>query len=385
LEKYLHEHPYIVRDWGLKIIEVICIDDQIDATNEALKTAFILTRKFSDLVLTLPPHTSLEANVEEKLKELAKKINLKIVLLSDDQAPFSLDFAENFNSTEDAVLRLKIAKISKKISREFAEITPFKSSALDLLQMTSNPAVSFSELEEKIAHEPLLIARIMQIANSAYFIRRSKAQDLDQALAYIGIDGFRQVLVQLIFHNLATRYFSKQKNLLNHAEAVSYLAVKLAGRISEDTKLLAKIRVAGLLHDIGALALQYCFAEEFDKVCEIQNQSMITKVMAERKVFGLDHCEIGEKLCFGWGMPAYLLCCIKEHHIQPSGRFAEIIEPVVIANAFLNKEIGHLPDLDYLPLLEKYSLTESNAQTEVKNFLMTKWLEFKEAALDQID
>lgn len=375
-------HPFLIREWGLNIIEIINIDTEIDASHKALGAMFILSRRFEHMVFTLPPHCNLSVDVGPQLRELAKKINLKIVFLSDDQVPFSLDFVETFNSSEDAVLRLKSAVIFKKIAREFADVTPFKSSALNLLGMLSSPDVSFAKLEEAIAHEPLLIARVLQTANSAFFMRRNKVEDIGQALAYLGLDGFRQVLVQLIFQNLATRYFANQEERLRHSEAVAHLAVKLAERKTRDTVTLGKVRVAGLLHDIGALAMQYCFPDEYKKVLQFQKQNKVSIILAESRIFGLDHCEVGAKLCFEWGLPGYLVDCARDHHYLSIKNHPTIIEPVIIANAFLNIEVEQADSIDYKQLLLPYCpghpAGENEARLEVQSFLYANWKAFCE-------
>lgn len=382
MEVFSQAHPFLIREWGLNILEVINIDTEIDASHRALGAMFILSRKFNNIVFTLPPSSNLSADVGPQLQELAKKVNLKIVFLSDDQVPFNLDFVETFNSSEEAVLRLKSAIIFKKIAKDFADVTPFKSSALSLLGMLNEPDITFAKIEEAIAHEPLLIARVLQTANSAFFMRRNKVEDIGHAIAYLGLDGFKQVLVQLIFQNLATKYFANQEDRLKHSEAVAFLAVKLAERKTRDSVLIGKVRVAGLLHDIGALAIQYCFPDDYKKATDIQAKDKITIVMAERRVFGLDHCEVGAKLCFEWGLPAFLLDCAKEHHYPICKNNVNIIEPVIVANAFLNVEVEQVPSLEYTKLLLNYGSgkTDSDNETkiEVQSFLYAQWKVFKE-------
>jgi putative nucleotidyltransferase with HDIG domain len=373
MEAMTQEHPFLIREWGLNILEVISIDTEIDASHKSLGAMFILSRKFSNLVFTLPPGSHVKADVGQQLKQLAGKTNLKLVFLSDDQVPFSLDFVETFSSSEDAVIRLKSAIIFKKIDKEFADVTPFKSSALNLLSMLNEPDITFDKIEAEIAHEPLLIARVLQTANSAFFMRRNKVEDIGAALAYLGMDGFKQVLVQLIFQNLATKYFANQKQLLEHCEKVSFLACKLFERRQKDARTLSKVRVAGLLHDIGALAMQYCFAEDYDKVISIQKEENLNILLAERRIFGLDHTEVGAKLCFSWGLPTYIIECIKTHHLIDISGYQSIIEPVVIANAFLNTEVEHKKTINYLSLLGSYAkadvMNENEARVEVQSFL----------------
>lgn len=374
-------HPFLVRDCGFGIMEIINIDSLIDGSHKAVGALNLLSRKFKNLIFTLPPQCCLTADVAPQLKLIAEQCNLKLVYLSEDQVPFQQDFLESFNSADDAVLRLKGAIVQKKVVLDFADITPFKASALNLLELVKQEDVTFAIIEKEISNEPLLVARILQVANSAFYMRRNPVDDIGQALAYLGLDGVKQVLVQLIFHNLATKYFTNQKEKLLHSECCAFLAVKLAERKTKDILLLGKIRVAGLLHDLGSLALQFSYPEEYAKVVTNITQQKNNTIIAEREVFGTDHCEVGAKLCEEWKLPAYVKTCVAEHHSLIMGKDENIIAPVVCANAFLNNEIDELPGFDYAPLTLKFAnsptIATNEAKMEIMSFLYDAYKGFK--------
>jgi putative nucleotidyltransferase with HDIG domain len=147
--------------------------------------------------------------------------------------------------------------------------------------------------------------------------------------------------------------------------------------------LLGKIRVAGLLHDIGALAMQFCFPDEYKKVQDFQKQQNVTIIMAERKYFGIDHCEVGTKLCLEWGLPAYLMECAREHHNQICKNHENIIMPVIVANAFLNVEVEQVQTMDYKPLLITFCpghpASENEARLDVQSFLYAQWKAYQQS------
>lgn len=374
------EHPFLVREWGFGILEVINIDSLIDGSHKAVGALNLFAHKCKDIVFTLPPKCCFSADVGAQLRVIAEKINLKLVYLSEDQVPFQHDFLESFNSSEDAVLRLKGAIVTKKIIKDFVDVTPFRTSAFNLLELLKEPDISFDKIEQYISNEPLLVARILQVANSAFYMRRNAIEDVQQALAYLGLEGIRQVLVQLLFHSLATTYFSQQKEKLLHCECCAYLAVKLAERKSKDIHFLGKVRVAGLLHDLGALALQFSYPDEYAKVAELSRRHATT-IQSERSIFGTDHCEIGVRICEEWKLPDYVKSCIAEHHNFLAAKNEKVNVPVVCANAFLNVEIEQLPGMDYAPLTRRFATTPNisanEAKMEVTAFLYAAWKAFK--------
>lgn len=374
-------HPFLVRDCGLGIMEIINIDSTIDASHKAVGALNLLSRKFKNLIFTLPPSCCLTPDVGPQLKLIAEKCYLKLVFLTDDQVPFQHDFIESFNSADNAVLRLKGAIVTSKIIDDFADATPFRTSALELLELLKEPDISFDKIEKCISDEPLLVARILQVANSAFFMRRNPVENVQNALTYLGVEGIRQVLVQLIFRNMATKYFTNQNEKLLHSECCAFLAVKLAERKTKDTLLLGKIRVAGLLHDLGSLALQYCYPDEYAKVTELTRIQKKDTIHAERSIFGIDHCEVGARLSEEWSLPDYVKICAANHHSFIYGKDEKVISPVVCANAFLNTEIDQLPSIDYAPMLIKFAIapniTDNEAKMEVLAFLYESWKSFK--------
>ncbi len=148
------------------------------------------------------------------------------------------------------------------------------------------------------------------------------------------------------------------------------------------------LQVAGLLHDIGALAVQFCFPEEYKKVVNFQKTRKVSIIEAERRYFSLDHCEIGSRLCLEWGLPAYLLDCAREHHNLSCRNYANIIEPVIIANSFLNAEVDHQVTIDYKQLIHSYcpnkNLEGNEARLEVQMFLYSKWNSFQQGMQEQV-
>ncbi len=358
--------PFAVRDCGLNVVEFINSDTLIDGSHRSIGALSILSRKFRGIVFTLPPQCRLTPDVGPQLKLISEKTILKMVYESEDQVPFAHESIEAFRFANDAVTAIKSSIVMTKVIKDFADVTPFKTSALNILDMLKQPDISFDKIQKGIIDEPLLIARILQVANSAFYMRRNPVDNIENALAYLGLEGIRQVLVQLIFQSLATKYFAHQKDKLIHGECCAHLAVKLAERKTRDLMTLGKVRVAGLLHDVGALALQFCFLDEYARATAnaITNKSSI--IDEEQKIFGIDHCQVGARLSAEWKLPDYVKTCTADHHSIVSGPFDKIIRPVICANAFLNNAIDKLQGLDFSPLAREFTITPNVSDNEAR-------------------
>ena len=366
--------PFVIRQYTLRVAEIICLDPYIDASHRALGALLLLSSKFKRMVFTLPPHCQVDANVEKSLRDISKKVNLKIVRLFESQIPFATNFVQNFTSSEEAILNLKGTAVTEKIMEDFKDVTPFKGSALNILNMLSDPDIALTDIEKSIVDEPLLVVRVLQTANSSYFMRRNKVENVGNALAYLGQEGIKQILMSMIFQNLATKYFSQQQKKLDHSNICAHLAEKLVERKMRDRIKIGKIKVAATLHDLGALALQYCFPEEHERVVINAKMKNLTITEAEYQTFGITHCRIGRILCREWKLPDYVTYIAEHHHeLPPEGEKREVMAPIFCANCFLNDEIDCIPTIEYKKMLAEYcenkEATEEEAIAEVRGFL----------------
>ncbi|MDD3146827.1 MAG: HDOD domain-containing protein [Candidatus Riflebacteria bacterium] len=367
--------PFIVKDCGLNVVEFINVDPVIDGSHKAIGALNILSRKFKGIVFTLPQECSLTADVEPQLKQISEKTSLRLVFQNTSQVPFAIDFTEAFCHTEDAVASIKSSLVIARVIKDFADVTPFRTSALNILDLLKQPDISFDKIQKGIIDEPLLVARILQVANSAFYMRRNPVDNIENALAYLGLEGIRQVLVQLIFQSLATKYFAHQKDKLVHGECCAHLAVKLAERKTKDLMTLGKIRVAGLLHDVGALALQFCYQDEYTRTMNEALTQKTSIIEVERSIFGTDHCQVGARLSSEWKLPDYVKTCASDHHSIASSQFDKIVRPVICANAFLNTAIDKLPGLDFSPLAREFSITPNISDNEARMELLAFFTE----------
>jgi HD-like signal output (HDOD) protein len=72
--------------------------------------------------------------------------------------------------------------------------------------------------------------------------------------------------------------------------------------------------VAGLLHDVGRLALYSKAPEQARAVFEMAHGQRMLLREAESKILGFDHAEIGEALMRGWNYPSNLIQAVRYHH-----------------------------------------------------------------------
>jgi putative nucleotidyltransferase with HDIG domain len=98
--------------------------------------------------------------------------------------------------------------------------------------------------------------------------------------------------------------------------------------------------LAGILHDIGMLALMSTYPELYKEAQQLAICDSLFMYEAEAQVFGFDHANIGAALCRHWNLPESIVHAIECHHLI--GQTQDQQPP--FSNADLEAGVIHISD-----------------------------------------
>jgi len=188
-----------------------------------------------------------------------------------------------------------------------------------------------SDFERAIRPDPALTANLLRLVNSAYFGLRSRAETVRQAVTLLGLKRTFELassasLAPLLPARLPG-YEVDAKEFWLHCIAVAVLSERLSIERG-DAKMPDLLFTAGLLHDVGKLAIVTFVSQESERILERVRGDDRPFVCAERDILGVDHCDAGAAVAEAWSLPRAVAWAASWHH-APSVAPPEVDRGVV--------------------------------------------------------
>jgi HD-like signal output (HDOD) protein len=202
-----------------------------------------------------------------------------------------------------------------KRSRLLAEVPPFHPVAVQLLKLVGDPSSSMGQIVALMRTDAVFTAEVLRLANSSLFGSRCEIRTILQALAFLGLDRINSLLITTAIRGLV----DQGRSLLTHScwrhnLATALICQRLAPAVSLEPE---RCYVAGLIHDIGRLALLRVFPQYETAMISAEGAGS-DLLAAERELFGMDHCEAGRWLLSQWGCPIELQNVAALHECPPA-------------------------------------------------------------------
>ncbi len=177
-----------------------------------------------------------------------------------------------------------------------------------LIELAARDQTSVGEIAELIAKDPSLTARVLKLANSAFYRTRYPAATVLQSVTRIGV---RQTRLFALSVSLKEAFPLKRGGAIDYGRfwrlclyqgvLARWLARKLHAGDPEEAF------TAGLLLEIGLLALTRVYKHGS---VALQLTYPLTSLLAtEEEVYGVHHRQIGETLLRSWRFPERIVAC----------------------------------------------------------------------------
>ncbi|MBN2526221.1 MAG: HDOD domain-containing protein [Deltaproteobacteria bacterium] len=185
-----------------------------------------------------------------------------------------------------------------------------------LSRLIASPTSSAKDFETVIRPDPSLTANLLRLANSAYFGLRREVISVKQAITLLGSKRVFDIAASAGFSKIIPPrlpgYGVPSASFWLHSIAVAVLAERLATELH--VKAPGLLFTAGLLHDLGKLAIGSFLENEEASLRDRLAEESESFVNLEKEILGTDHGEVGEELAKLWDLPEAVIWTAKWHH-----------------------------------------------------------------------
>ena len=197
---------------------------------------------------------------------------------------------------------------------EIEHIPPLPAIVGPLLSVTGSPRSSARDVARVLRRDPMVAARILRVVNSPFYRASRQISELDRAVTRLGTTAVRHLVLGICVRDTLSvdqHQRPDHEALWWHATAVGAACELIARRLRFWTAEAAF--VAGLLHDVGHLAMLMLRPDAFRAVLT-DGIADYVPLSRERDHFGIDHAEAGFRILAHWQLPEQLCQVVQHHH-----------------------------------------------------------------------
>ena len=258
------------------------------------------------------------------------------------QGTFSSDSSTRLTSANvETQENARTISLKSKILRGLVELPPMPNIILKAREIMEDPGSSLKDLAGVIEHDQAIVARVLALANSAYYGLSGLVSSIQHASILLG----QKTLGELITIAASSQLLSKKLkgymllpgDLWKHS-----LAVALGSRIiaeKRNAECIEDAFIAGLLHDAGKIILDPYVVERKRAFKKALGNGQPKFIDAEKEVLGFDHAEVMSRAVRFWRYPENQSTAIRYHHYPSRADDSEMAFIIHLAD-FTAKEAG---------------------------------------------
>ncbi len=247
-----------------------------------------------------------------------------------------------------------------------ADLPSMPAATLQVLKLAGDPLADLDDLAAAVSLDPTLAARVLGLANSAYYNRGTPFSAVGRAVAHLGMPQIRSLA-------LATHLFSFKPGsqcgsfdygkfwqyCLTCASAAKLLAIQL--RVGDSEEVFA----AGLLQDLGVLALQRARPDSYGRILQQKAQLNRPLEQLESETLGYTHADVGAALAAGWGLPETIGNAVQMHHNPGDNTLARLcfLSDMVHAAIFESRLVSRV---ELAQVLQAYRCDDNSVLSDIE-------------------
>jgi HD-like signal output (HDOD) protein len=213
------------------------------------------------------------------------------------------------------------------------------------LATLDNDRVSLGEISALIKLDAAFTAEVLRLANSAVFSIRFEVLNVLHAVSVLGLSRVHSLVLTVALRDylISMPFADLVRQCWRHNLATALAAEELARRQWVDHSLAY---TAGLLHDVGRLALVASDPGVYSGIVERCRCTSKTLSALEQSEFGVDAADARRILTERWNLPSLIsevACCQSEQSTPARNSVAAIVHDACAVDCHFGFAIAAVP------------------------------------------
>jgi HD-like signal output (HDOD) protein len=197
------------------------------------------------------------------------------------------------------------------------DLPPLSPLVRHLLASITTPSekTSLSEVAGWIEKDSLTTGKVLALANTAWYSRTAPILSLRQAVARLGLDPLRNLILSMSMKGVSNRlptpaqWSSSRFN--KHCIATAVLSEIIANALAPQCMELAFL--SGLFHDLGRLIIVVLLHDDTQALERLVQEEHHGLEQVETELVGFSHSELSAVIVKSWNLPASVETAVRFH------------------------------------------------------------------------
>ncbi|MDX2495456.1 MAG: HDOD domain-containing protein [Desulfuromusa sp.] len=199
----------------------------------------------------------------------------------------------------------------KTVVSTIRDLPPMPAVAVKVLELLNDPNVKYEKLGAAISSDPAVSARMLKVANSAFYSMKRQIKTLDHAIAIVGERTLRSLVLAASLEGMNKSYGLLEKMLwedsMGCAIGCRILARKFASADPEEAFL------AGLFRHLGKIVMNYSDPDAYRSLVEMAYSDGVSTSELEGRFFPYAHAVVGAAVLDKWHFARSLVMSTMHH------------------------------------------------------------------------
>jgi len=180
----------------------------------------------------------------------------------------------------------------------------------ELINTFEQPDINLNKVARLVNTDPVIAAKVLRLANSAYYRRSRTVTSVDDAIVFMGLDALRMLVVGAGFAASVPVPVELGRSLFwRYCLHTAVCARYFAWQSNEDAQAAF---TAGLLHAIGEPLMVMSMESELRVVEQHTRFYDRDRALCERSAVGFAYSDLGAELAESWRFPPMMVAAIRE-------------------------------------------------------------------------